>query len=71
MTTLAEATHARDQLVGELMIEHDCPEVVGIGIAKEGDGYVVAVDVTENVDLPPDVDGVPVRVALSAEPEAY
>jgi hypothetical protein len=72
MTTLAEATKARDELVDDLMIEHDRPEVVGIGIAKEGEGYVVAVDVTDDEgNIPTDVHGVPVRVALTNEPEAY
>jgi hypothetical protein len=73
MITKAEATEARNELAEKLGITYaPRPDVVGIGIAREDGDYVVEVDVThEDIELPKDVHGVPVRSVVSAVPHAY
>jgi len=73
MITLARAAKARDELVDQLGFEHGPHAgVTGIGIGREDGGYVVFVDVTrDDVDLPEDVQGVPVRTVVTPMPRAY
>jgi len=73
MITLARAAKARDELVGQLGFDHGPHSgVTGIGIGREGGGYVLFVDVTrDDIDLPEDVQGVPVRAVVTPMPRAY
>ncbi|MFP5247092.1 MAG: hypothetical protein ACLGH0_10400 [Thermoanaerobaculia bacterium] len=60
--TLAAAEAARDRLASQLT---GLPELRGIGIAVLADGFGVKVNLSRrpaDIDIPDDVDGVPVLV---------
>ncbi len=74
MSTMAEASKARDELLGEVGFLQGPQKtgVIGIGVAREREGYYIAVDVTSpHVNLPTEVQGVPVRAIVSSMPRAY
>jgi len=73
MITLARAAEARDELLDKLGFD-DGPHsgVSGIGIGREDGEYVLFVDVTrDDINLPKDVGGVPVRAVVTPMPRAY
>jgi hypothetical protein len=63
VTTREQAEGARDALIECLGLRSGPhPDVAGVGITREDGEYVVHALVTHmGVDLPTDVDGVPVR----------
>jgi hypothetical protein len=72
MITMARAAKARDELVDKLGFNHGPQSgVTGIGIGRENGAYVLFVDVTrDDIDLPEDVQGVPVRAVVTPMPRA-
>jgi hypothetical protein len=62
--TLAEAREAKQKLFRQIASRRD---VNGVGIARDGRGYAIKVNLSEEPhgrELPTEVDGVPVRVEL-------
>ena len=59
--TLDEARAAKEKL--RSLLAHR-PEVNGIGIARDGDGYAVKVDLSAACDVPAEMYGVPVRAEV-------
>jgi len=59
--TLDEARAAKEKLRTVLA---DRPEVAGIGVTRVGDGYAVKVDLSSPCDVPPEMQGVPVRTEI-------
>ena len=60
--TLAQARAAREAAKAALAGR---PEVTGIGVAREGDGYAVKVNLTEDSDaVPAEILGVPIRAEV-------
>lgn len=60
--TLDEARAAKEKVRATLA---DRPEVTGIGITRDGDGYAVKVDLARAcAAVPPAIGGVPVRTAI-------
>jgi hypothetical protein len=60
--TLDEARAAKEKVRATLA---DRPEVTGIGITRDGDGYAVKVDLAKPCPaVPPEVGGVPVRAEI-------
>lgn len=60
--SLEQARAAKAALVPRL---RDVGAVNGIGVAREGDGHVVRVNLSEPVEgVPEEVNGVPVRVRV-------
>jgi hypothetical protein len=60
--TLDEARAAKEKVRAALA---DRPEVSGIGITRQGDGYAVKVDLARPCDAVPDeVGGVPVHAEI-------
>ena len=60
--TLAQARAAREAAKAALAGR---PEVTGIGVAREGDGYAVKVNLTEHSDaIPAEILGVPIRAEI-------
>ena len=61
---LQRAREAKDRLVPRLR-EH--PDVNGVGLARAGDGWVVKVNLVReapDLDLPAEIDGVPVSIEV-------
>jgi hypothetical protein len=59
--TLDEARAAKEKLRTVLA---DRPEVTGIGIARDGGGFAVKVDLSARCDVPAEIGGVPVRAEI-------
>ena len=62
-TATLEQARAAKQKVAELVRDH--PHVNGVGIAREGSGYAVKLNLssrTGSAGLPKKIDGVPVRI---------
>jgi len=69
--TLEEARAAK-QAAQRLLATVD--RVVGIGITRDGDGYAVKINLSEpvapGIQLPTEIDGVPVRVEVTGSVRA-
>ena len=63
MSASLEEARAARAAVTQRLASH--PAVNGIGIAAEGDGHVVRVNLSEPADdLPAEQDGVPIRIRV-------
>jgi hypothetical protein len=64
-STLDQARSAKQQALSAFS---QLADVVGVGITRHGDGYAVKVNLRHppatGVDLPKDIDGVPVQVEV-------
>lgn len=64
-TTLDQARSAKQRVLSTFS---QLADVVGVGITRHGDGYAVKINLRNppaiGVDLPKDIDGVPVQVEV-------